>query len=91
MFYLLFSFYYSEVQKISHYIIQGVKNEMYFKIGDQRFADIPSIIEFYKKHMLDSTNLLEPVRIHSSRNRTIFFIFARVWMIFVFVNFWAVQ
>lgn len=53
--------FFSEVQKISHYIIQGVKNEMYFKIGDQRFADIPSIIEFYKKHMLDSTNLLEPV------------------------------
>ena len=34
---------------------------MYFKIGEQRFADIPSIIEFYKKHTLDTTALTEPV------------------------------
>ncbi|XP_066934890.1 crk-like protein [Clytia hemisphaerica] len=49
----------SEIQKVCHYIIQDV-NGMYFKIGEQRFADIPSIIEFYKKHMLDTTNLIEP-------------------------------
>ena len=52
--------FFSEMQKVSHYIIQDV-NGVYFKIGDQRFADIPSIIEFYKKHVLDSTNLIEPV------------------------------
>jgi len=52
------------MQKVSHYIIQDV-NGVYFKIGDQRFADIPSIIEFYKKHVLDSTNLIEPVNFHS--------------------------
>jgi len=50
----------NEINKISHYIILDVNN-MYFKIGEQRFADIPSIIEFYKKHTLDSTNLNEPV------------------------------
>lgn len=50
----------SEIQKVCHYIISDV-NGMYFKIGEQRFADIPSIIEFYKKHMLDTTTLTEPV------------------------------
>lgn len=50
----------SEVQKVSHYIIQDM-NGVYFKIGDQRFADIPSIIEFYKKYTLDTTHLIEAV------------------------------
>ena len=53
-------FYLSEILKVSHYIIQDV-NGLYYKIGEQRFADIPSIVEFYKKHMLDTTNLIEPV------------------------------
>ena len=51
---------FSEKQKISHYIIMDV-NGMYFKIGEQRFADIASIIEFYKQHMIDTTMLTDPV------------------------------
>ena len=58
-FFFTFRFY-SEIKKVSHYIIQDV-NGLYFKIGEQRFADIPSIVEFYRKHMLDTTNLVEPV------------------------------
>ncbi|XP_002164345.2 adapter molecule crk [Hydra vulgaris] len=50
----------SEKQKISHYIIMDV-NGMYFKIGEQRFADIASIIEFYKQHTIDTTMLTDPV------------------------------
>jgi len=50
----------TETHKITHYIITDV-NGLYFKIGEQRFADIPSIVEFYKHYMLDTTALTTPV------------------------------
>ena len=32
-----------------------------YLIGDQTFPDLPSVIEFYKKHFLDTTTLIEVV------------------------------
>lgn len=50
----------SESTKVMHYIIYDV-NGMYYKIGEQRFADIASVVEFYKRHVLDTTALTEPI------------------------------
>ena len=47
----------SENSKVSHYIISR-RGGMYL-IGDQSFPDLPSIIDFYKKHFLDTTTLIE--------------------------------
>jgi len=52
---------YSESGKVSHYIINH--RGTYYQIGDQTFQTIPEIIEFYKKYLLDSTTLKEPVSI----------------------------
>eukprot|EP00112_Aurelia_sp_Birch-Aquarium-sp1_P010274 Seg2200.2 transcript_id=Seg2200.2/GoldUCD/mRNA.D3Y31 product="Crk-like protein" protein_id=Seg2200.2/GoldUCD/D3Y31 len=49
-----------EVGKVSHYIINFKRNSGVYKIGDQTFDDLPSIVEFYKKHFLDTTTLVEP-------------------------------
>ncbi|XP_046859699.1 adapter molecule crk-like [Xenia sp. Carnegie-2017] len=45
----------SENNKVSHYIINNKGN--HYKIGEQTFSDIPSIINFYKNHFLDTTTL----------------------------------
>ncbi|XP_077979364.1 crk-like protein [Glandiceps talaboti] len=52
----------SENAKVSHYIINREKNIpiQRFKIGDQVFDDLVSLIEFYKIHYLDTTTLVEP-------------------------------
>ena len=44
---------------MSHYIINSIGTG--YKIGENTFPDLHSIIEFYKNHFLDSTNLTEPV------------------------------
>lgn len=49
----------SENNKVSHYIISR-RGPLYL-IGDQSFQDLPSVIEFYKKHFLDTTTLTEVV------------------------------
>lgn len=49
----------SENNKVSHYIINNRGN--HYQIGDNTFQDLPGIIDFYKKHFLDSTNLVEPI------------------------------
>lgn len=49
----------SENNKVSHYIINNKGN--HYQIGDNTFQDLPGIIDFYKKHFLDSTNLQEPI------------------------------
>ncbi|XP_031574954.1 crk-like protein isoform X1 [Actinia tenebrosa] len=49
----------SESGKISHYIINFKGS--YYQIGEQTFQEIPSIIEFYRQHFLDTTTLKEPV------------------------------
>lgn len=55
IYYLVFS----ENNKVSHYIIS--RRGSLFLIGDQSFHDLPSVIEFYKKHFLDTTTLTEAV------------------------------
>ncbi|XP_013384956.1 adapter molecule Crk [Lingula anatina] len=52
-----------EDNKISHYIInkiQGVGGVARFRIGDQEFPDLPSLLNFYKTHYLDTTSLIRP-------------------------------
>ena len=49
----------SENNKVSHYIISR-RGQLYL-IGDQTFSDLPSVIEFYSKHFLDTTTLREHV------------------------------
>ena len=58
-----FIFFLREVGKVSHYIINFNRMTRVYKIGDQTFDDLPSIVEFYKKHFLDSTTLVEPVSV----------------------------
>lgn len=47
----------SENNKVSHYIISR-RGGLYI-IGDQTFSDLYSVIEFYKKHFLDTTTLTD--------------------------------
>jgi len=49
----------SESSKVSHYIINNKGNV--YQIGEQTFPDLPAIINFYKKHFLDTTTLKDPV------------------------------
>ncbi len=56
---ILFSIFCSENNKVSHYIISR-RGGLYL-IGDQSFTDFPAVIEFYKKHFLDTTTLTDPV------------------------------
>ncbi|NP_001083483.1 adapter molecule crk [Xenopus laevis] len=61
----------SENSKVSHYIINSVTNnrqsstagmvQSRFRIGDQEFDSLPTLLEFYKIHYLDTTTLIEPV------------------------------
>lgn len=51
-----------EENKISHYIINRIHvgNSTRFRIGDQEFSDIASLLSFYKTHYLDTTSLIKP-------------------------------
>ncbi|XP_059170685.1 adapter molecule Crk-like isoform X2 [Physella acuta] len=51
-----------EDQKVSHYIINRIQasGNSRFKIGDKEFPDIPSLLNFYKTHYLDTTTLIKP-------------------------------
>lgn len=51
-----------EDNKVSHYIINRVSQaeQTRFRIGDQMFPDIPSLLNFYKLHYLDTTPLVKP-------------------------------
>nr|XP_061818753.1 adapter molecule crk-like [Nerophis lumbriciformis] len=61
----------SENSKVSHYIINSIANNNRlsnsglasprFRIGDQEFDALPSLLEFYKIHYLDTTTLIEPI------------------------------
>ena len=51
--------FYSENGKVSHYIISH-RNNLYL-IGDQSFPDLPSVLDFYRMHFLDTTTLIEIV------------------------------
>lgn len=50
----------SEATRVSHYIIQRTP-EMNYTIGDKEFNDLVAIVEFYKKHLLDTTTLTVPL------------------------------
>ena len=54
--------FFSENSKVSHYIISR-RGGMYL-LGDQSFEELPEVIEFYKKHFLDTTTLTECVSLH---------------------------
>lgn len=47
----------SENNKVSHYIISR-RGGLYL-IGDQTFTELPAVIDFYRKHFLDTTTLIE--------------------------------
>ncbi|XP_041367606.1 adapter molecule Crk-like [Gigantopelta aegis] len=53
-----------EDTKTSHYIINRIQtsNSVRFRIGDQEFPDLPSLLEFYKTHYLDTTSLIRTAR-----------------------------
>lgn len=48
--------------KVSHYIINKIQQneQVKFRIGDQTFSDLPSLLAFYKIHYLDTTPLIRP-------------------------------
>lgn len=52
-----------EDTRVSHYIINKIQqsDQMRYKIGDQVFPDLASLLNFYKMHYLDSTPLIRPV------------------------------
>ena len=50
---------FSENSRVSHYIITRRGGQ--YVIGDQTFEDIPQVIEFYRRHFLDTTTLTEIV------------------------------
>ena len=51
----------SDAGKVSHYIINRIPSEdgqqVCFKIGEQVFVDIPSLLKYYKLNNLDDTPL----------------------------------
>ncbi|NXG17308.1 CRK protein, partial [Grallaria varia] len=67
----------SESSRVSHYIVNSLgpagarraggegpaarSNPTRFRIGDQEFESLSSLLEFYKIHYLDTTTLIEPV------------------------------
>lgn len=56
-----------EDNKVSHYIINkitSIDQQTRYKIGEQTFADLPSLLAFYKLHYLDTTPLIKPATKH---------------------------
>lgn len=51
-----------EDSKVSHYIINKIQqgDQTRYRIGDQMFTDLPSLLNFYKLHYLDTTPLIRP-------------------------------
>ncbi len=54
-----------ETNKISHYLINRVQEEdkagdAKYKIGEQFFPDVASLLNFYKLHYLETTPLVSP-------------------------------
>ncbi|XP_017787101.1 PREDICTED: adapter molecule Crk-like [Nicrophorus vespilloides] len=51
-----------EDSKVSHYIINKTQqsDEVRYRIGDQLFVDLPSLLAFYKLHYLDTAPLIRP-------------------------------
>lgn len=51
-----------EDTKVGNYIINKIQqnNQIVYRIGDQSFADLPELLNFYKLHYLDTTPLRRP-------------------------------
>lgn len=52
-----------EDSKVSHYIINKMQQNdqlIRYRIGDQIFNDLPTLLQFYKLHYLDTTPLIRP-------------------------------
>ncbi|XP_043224267.1 adapter molecule Crk-like [Amphibalanus amphitrite] len=51
-----------EDNKVSHYIINKMQkdDQVQYRIGDQKFPDLASLLAFYKCHYLDTTPLVRP-------------------------------
>jgi proto-oncogene C-crk len=56
---------------VSHYIINKIQqsDQTRFRIGDQFFPDVPSLLSFYQRHYLDTTHLMRPVARRTERVR----------------------
>ena len=54
-----------EDSKVSHYIINKIQQgeQTRYRIGDQMFTDLPSLLNFYKLHYLDTTPLIRLVNL----------------------------
>lgn len=59
----VFLTFFREDSKVSHYIINRMQqnDNISYRIGDQTFKDLPSLLQFYKLHYLDTTPLIRPV------------------------------
>ncbi|XP_064601469.1 adapter molecule Crk-like [Liolophura sinensis] len=52
-----------EDSKVSHYLINRIQKpggSIWYKIGEQEFPDMPSLLRFYKKHYLETSSLIRP-------------------------------
>lgn len=51
-----------EDNKISHYIVNkmNVAGSTKYRIGDQEFSNLSSLLQYYTDHCLDTTNLIRP-------------------------------
>ena len=60
-------FFFREDRRKSHYIINKIvaAGVTRFRIGDQDFPDLPTLLQFYKTHYLDTTPLTRPVALVS--------------------------
>lgn len=52
-----------EDNKVSHYIINKIQvgGVIRYRIGEQEFPDMASLLNFYKSRYLDTTCLMRPV------------------------------
>ena len=54
---------YCRQDTIRNYIINRIQSggRLHFRIGDQEFPSLPSLLQFYRVHYLDTTTLVRPV------------------------------
>jgi len=57
---------YCRQDTIRNYIINRIQSggRLRFRIGDQEFPSLPSLLKYYKVHYLDTTTLVRPVSIN---------------------------
>uniref|UniRef100_A0A2P2I5K5 Adapter molecule Crk-like n=1 Tax=Hirondellea gigas TaxID=1518452 RepID=A0A2P2I5K5_9CRUS len=62
-----------EDSRVSHYIINKIQKESQnrYRIGDQEFSDMPSLLNFYKLHYLDTTPLTRPAYLGARQHKVI--------------------